>query len=587
MATSRAAGGWGGVVGSGRHRGVLTSEMLTRLILVAARTLPIRSQKHERRVSVVAMKGLVLAACLGLAASASPAASASVTPGLPTSPSPAFRGACAARTPDPALDAQVRRITALALLRLAAADTGPADRYPKAAYPGATVWLRSGPSDWTAGFYPGSLWYAYELTGDPAWAARAARWTRAMIPQATSTSHDIGFMLMASAGQQLRLAGGEPARTAVETAGTSLARHFVPGAGADTTWPSGSSRVVRVIIDSVMNLEVMLEAADQSGDGRLRRIADENARTLVRTHVRPDGSTWHVADLAASDGDVIDRFTAQGLSDDSTWARGQAWAVHGLTTAWRETGDPALLTGARLVADWWVSHVPAECVPYWDFDAPAGPRTARDASAAAVAASGLLELARMEPDAARATAYRGVALATIARLTSDDYTTATSGGPSILRREVYRNGEDVGAFAWGDYYLLEALSRLRTVAPVAAPLRVRALTASAGDAGRAGDQRWRTAWRGGPGAELRVDLGAVRGVSAVAVSWGGGAARSFGVDLATSVDGRTWSTVAHWRSSGRTAAPETLRIDTRSARFLRLRAGAGGVSVAEVQPFGP
>lgn len=520
------------------------------------------------------MKGLALSLCLGL----------SVAPGLPTSPSPAFAGACALRSQDAALDTQVRRTTALALGRLAAADTGPADRYPKAAAVGATDWARSGPGDWTAGFYPGSLWYAYELTGDPAWAARAGRWTRAMLPQATTTSHDVGFMLLPSAGQQLRLTGAEAARTAVQTAGISLARHFVAGAGVDTTWASGRADVVRVIIDSVMNLEVMLEAADLGGDARLRAIAETNARTLVRTHLRPDGSTWHVADLAASNGDVIDRFTAQGLADGSTWARGQAWAVHGLTTAWRETGDPALLAGARRVADYWVTHVPADCVPYWDFDAPAAQSTSRDASAAAVATSGLLELSRLEPDAVRAGVYRGVALATVARLTSSDYTTARTGGPSVLRREVYRNGEDTGAFIWGDYYLLEALSRVREVPPTGRPLHVRALVAARGDAGRAGDGIARTAWRGPPGASLRVDLGSVRDVGAVSVSWGAGS--SSGADLATSPDGRTWSTVARWRSSGRTAGPQTLRFAERRTRFVRLTAGNGGVSVAEVRAFG-
>ncbi|NHC45214.1 glycoside hydrolase family 88 protein [Motilibacter aurantiacus] len=371
---------------------------------------------------------------------------------VPARPTPAR---CAPAADTAQLQRQVRATLQLAGARLAAADAGPATRYPKAAYPGDRRWRRAAPGDWTAGFYPGALWLLADLEPGTAWRARARRWTAAMLPQAGSSSHDVGFMLGSSAGEGWRLTGDRAYRSAQQRAARSLARHFVPAVGANWSWAADDPSTVRVIVDSLMNLELLFEA----GDARSRRLARRHARTLARTHVRPDGSTWHVVDLDRATGAVERRWSAQGYADSSTWARGQAWALHGLTTAWRETGDPVLRDTARRVADRWVADLPADCVPAWDVDDPR--RAPKDASAAVVAVSGLLELSRLETDAARAARYRGSALATLAAVTTPAYTTARTGGPSVLRRQVYRSGSDVGAFIWGDYYLLQALVRLR------------------------------------------------------------------------------------------------------------------------------
>ncbi|NHC12805.1 glycoside hydrolase family 88 protein [Motilibacter deserti] len=405
-------------------------------------------------------RALALAVAAAFLASGVPAAAAPAL-GLPApAPAAADTGASCAPVRDSSrLQRQAAATVALARRRLVAADVAPYSRYPKAAYPGDRHWQRGRASDWTAGFYPGALWLAYELTGDRRLRARAERWTAGLLGQAGSTSHDVGFMLGSSAGQGRRLTGRAAYGRAELTAARSLARHFVPAVGANWSWKAEDPAVARVIVDSLMNLEVMFDAARTSGDARLSRIARTHARTLTRTHLRPDGSTWHVVDLDRGTGRVLRRWSAQGLSDSSTWARGQAWAVHGLTTAWRETGDPALREAARRAADWWVAHLPADCVPPWDFDAPRG--APKDASAGAVAAAGLLELGRLEPDRRRGARYRASALAGLTALTSPAYTTVRTGGPSVLRRQVYRNGDDVGAFIWGDYYLLEALVGLR------------------------------------------------------------------------------------------------------------------------------
>lgn len=399
--------------------------------------------------------------------SACSAGAALTTAPSPAAPATLARPTCGARTPDGALARQLTSVTALAVRRLAAAANATSARMPKAAYPGDRAWRRGSAADWTAGFFPGSLWLAYQLTGDVVWATRARRWTAPMLLQTNSPSHDIGFMLMPSVGGEWQFDGSATARAALIAGGRSLSRHYVPGARAGTTWPSGRADGVRVIVDSVMDVEILLRAGALSGEDSLTERGHQHALTVLRTLVRPDGSTFHVVDLRASDGAVLDHFSAQGLATDSTWARGQAWALNGLTTAYRGTGDVALLRGARRVADWWIAHVNASCVPLWDFAAPRRPGTPRDTSAAAIAASGLLALAALETDPARAARDRAVAVATVTALTDPRQPwLAPAGSPSILQHEVYSHGSDVGAFVWGDYYLLEAIARLRFGAPL-------------------------------------------------------------------------------------------------------------------------
>jgi hypothetical protein len=252
-------------------------------------------------------------------------------------------------------------------------------------------------------------------------------------------------------------------------ASRSLATRYNPTVGAIKSWDTqGQSDSRRdwkypVIVDNLMNLEMLFEAA-KWGDPHWKEIAERHALTSAHAHVRPDGSTAHVALFDPATGRLEKTVTWQGFSDSSTWARGQAWALYGLTRAYVHTRNPELLTTAQRVADWFIAHLPPDGVPYWDFRHPDIPFVERDASAAAIAASGLIDLSR-QSSGDKAARYRSVA-ARIIRTLSSKYLTDGTALASILQHSVGgrpQNTEvDVG-IVYADYYFVEALLRLRGI----------------------------------------------------------------------------------------------------------------------------
>jgi hypothetical protein len=210
-----------------------------------------------------------------------------------------------------------------------------------------------------------------------------------------------------------------------------------------------------------MNLELLFWASKHGGDPAWCAIARSHALRTLRDHVRPDGSTFHVVDYSPESGAAERKGTRQGHARDTTWSRGQAWAVNGFTMAYRETGDRRLLHAARRVSDWFIDHLPPDRVPYWDFDAPGIPDAPRDSSAAAIATSGLLELAALEPDPGRAAGYRDAAESIIASLSAAPYLAPEGASQAILlhgTQNFPRGNFDTG-LVFGDYYFVEALGR--------------------------------------------------------------------------------------------------------------------------------
>lgn len=313
---------------------------------------------------------------------------------------------------------------------------------------------------WTSGFLPGAMWLAYRRTGDPVWRRRALRRQRGLWSQRTNTAtHDVGFMLLPTYATGARLTGRRDLRRVALRGARSLASRFDPAVGATRSWGRRGSSPFRVIVDNLMNIELLFWGAKNGGPRAWRRMAHTHALTTLRDHVRPDGSTFHVVDYDTVTGQPVAKGTAQGLTAASTWSRGQAWAIHGFTTAYRETRDRRLLTAARRTADWWLARVPADHVPSWDFDA----RGPRDSSAAAIAASGLVELARLERSADRARRYRRLGVATLRSLASRRYLARGTRARSILRHGTahYARGIADTGLAVGDYYFLEGLIRAR------------------------------------------------------------------------------------------------------------------------------
>ena len=432
------------------------------------------TRTRELTALVAAALTVVLAPGLG---GSPPSASASPTDGVAPTPdapegTPALgapASACQSRPSDAVLAARISRTRALALTRLAAADSGRTDRFPYEAPVGATSWSRRGARAWTSGFYPGSLWQAYAWTRDPRWLVRARKWTAGMRGQAiNTTTHDLGFMLDINAGRGASLDPSVSnrrsyARTTL-TAARSLATRWDPQVGLLKAGVYGGEW--GAIIDSAMNTELLFHGATLTSSAneadRLRRIAHRHLLTISRDFVRADGGTYHRLVYNAESGALIGAIDGQGFSRTSTWTRGQAWAVYGLTNGFRRTGDQRLLAAARATADRWLARISADCVPVWDFDAP-DTLPFKDSSAGVIAAAGLFELARLEPDEARAASYRAVALAMTAAVTTPAYTTRGTSHPAILRRESYYIPAVPveGSYSWGDYYLLEAMTRAK------------------------------------------------------------------------------------------------------------------------------
>ncbi|MDR7049371.1 rhamnogalacturonyl hydrolase YesR [Duganella sp. 3397] len=325
--------------------------------------------------------------------------------------------------------------------------------------------------DWTSGFFPGALWYLAEATGDAKWRTAAARYTaNTASAKFDKSTHDIGFILNCGYGNGLRLdeygAGGIAYRDALLAGATTLVTRFNPKVGSIQSWNLRPDQDWKfpVIVDNMMNLELLMWAARTSGDSYYRDVAIAHADTTLRNHFRPDGSSYHVVDYDPVDGKVRSRVTHQGHADSSAWARGQAWGLYGYSMMYRETRKPEYLAQANKIASFIINHprLPADKVPYWDFDDPAIPQAPRDSSAAAIIASALLELSGfVEPPLAHR--YIAMAEQQLRSLSSPAYLAAPGGNGGFLLMHATGHkpaGKEVDVpLNYGDYYFLEALLR--------------------------------------------------------------------------------------------------------------------------------
>jgi rhamnogalacturonyl hydrolase YesR len=250
--------------------------------------------------------------------------------------------------------------------------------------------------DWTSGFFPGLLWYLYELTGNEKWKAEAKTFTSYIEREKTNNgNHDIGFKVYCSFGNGYRLTKDTSYKAIIIQSAKTLSTRFNPKTGVIRSWDHNRDKWVNpVIIDNMLNLELLFEATRLSGDSFFHKIAVSHANTTMKNHFRPDFSTYHVLDYDPETGAVLKKNTHQGYSHESAWARGQAWGLYGYTLCYRYTKDVSYLKLAEKIAGFILNHpnMPEDLVPYWDFNAPNIPNEPRDASAAAVISSALYEL---------------------------------------------------------------------------------------------------------------------------------------------------------------------------------------------------
>jgi unsaturated chondroitin disaccharide hydrolase len=342
----------------------------------------------------------------------------------------------------------------------------PRDKFPRNYSPVNSRFETSGSDWWCSGFYPGTLLYLYEETGDTALYAEALRIMKVLEKEKHNKgTHDLGFMMFCSFGHANRIAPRPEYNEILLTSARSLSSRFDPKVASIRSWNSGPSEYL-VIIDNMMNLELLFWASRHSGDTSFRNIALTHANTTIQNHYRSDYSSWHVINYDQQSGKVRQKRTAQGYSDESAWARGQSWGLYGFVAMYRETKDKKYLEQARKIAAFLLNHpnLPADKVPYWDFNAPDIPNALRDASAAAIMASALLELCTYV-DKKEGENYFNTASTILKTLSGPAYRAAagTNGG-FLLKHSVghlpQRSEVDV-ALTYADYYFIEALARYK------------------------------------------------------------------------------------------------------------------------------
>ena len=321
--------------------------------------------------------------------------------------------------------------------------------------------------DWCSGFFPGELWYMYEYTKDDFWKEKARKQTELLEQEKwNGSTHDMGFKMYCSYGNGYRLTGNPEYKQVIINTADSLSALFNPRVGTMLSWPRNVKMFGghNTIMDNMINLEMLFWAAKNGGNPYLFDIAVAHADKTMKYHFRPDYTSYHVAVYDTLTGEFIKGVTHQGYSDDSMWARGQAWAIYGYTVVYRETKDVRYLDFVQKVTDVYLKNLPEDYIPYWDFNAPElSSGEPKDASASAITASALLELSTYINDSDSAFFYRNKAVEMLQILSSPAYQARNKKDAFLLHSVGHMNkGWEVDAsISYADYYYLEALVRLK------------------------------------------------------------------------------------------------------------------------------
>jgi len=325
--------------------------------------------------------------------------------------------------------------------------------------------------DWTSGFWPGTLWYAYEASGNDMFKVAADSFSRQLTPLSREPAfdHDLGFQVFNSFGNGYRLTGNPEYKKIILATADTLATLFNPKVGTLLSWPRevpGVDWPLRhnTIMDNMINLELLFWASKNGGRKELYDMAVSHAEKTMKHQFRPDHTSFHVVVYNKDNGNAVKQITHQGYSDQSMWARGQAWAIYGYTMVYRETGDPKFLDFAQKVTHVYLEKLPEDLVPFWDFNDPDIPNSPRDASAAAIVASALLELSTLTQDKQLAETYWNKAEKMLGSL-SEHYHTRGKNTALLAQVTGHKpNGSEINAsINYADYYYMEALLRYRNL----------------------------------------------------------------------------------------------------------------------------
>ena len=321
--------------------------------------------------------------------------------------------------------------------------------------------------DWTSGFFVGNLWQLYTLTGDKRYKERAALWNKYIEKEKfNNKTHDMGFKVFCSFGKGLEVEENKKYKEIIVKSAQTLSTRFNKTVGSIRSWDFNKDIwEFPVIMDNMMNLELLFEASKISGDNKYKNIAIQHANTTLKNHFRKDDSCYHVLVYDTIAGKVKNKITYQGFNDDSSWARGQSWAVYGFTMSYRYTHDKAYLNRAEATAQFFINHknMPEDGIPYWDFNDTSIPNAPRDVSAATVMASALNELYTITKNEA----YLNYSNKVINTLSSEKYILGESvNGPFIFDHSTGnwpKKDEMDQPIVYADYYFLETLLRKKSL----------------------------------------------------------------------------------------------------------------------------
>ncbi len=320
---------------------------------------------------------------------------------------------------------------------------------------------------WCSGFYPGSLLYIYEQTKDEKIKTEALRALKVIESNQTYTgNHDLGFMMFCSFGNAYRLFKDETYKQIIFRSAASLSTRYRPSMKAIQSWNKNKYFNCPVIIDNMMNLEMLSWVSQHGGDSKYQQIAETHSNTSMKEFYRQDYSSFHVVDFDQTTGKVLRKTTHQGAANTSAWSRGQAWGLYGFITMFRNTKNEAYLSLAKNIAAFYLNHpnLPADFVPYWDFDAGQQPFAYRDASAAAITSSALMELAQFTKGEQKEK-YINAAVKMLESLSNDTYRAKYGENGGFLIKHcvgaLTLNSEIDVPLVYADYYFLEALKRYK------------------------------------------------------------------------------------------------------------------------------
>lgn len=314
-------------------------------------------------------------------------------------------------------------------------------------------------TNWCEGFLGGMMWIFARRTGEPRWREMAEHYSRLIEHRKHDRDvHDLGFLFLSTYKRWYDLTGDKEIDDVVVEAGRTLALRFNERGRYLRSFVAPES----CFIDIMANVGIIFYAAGRTGEADLRRVADEHCLTTRRHLLRGDGSTAHEGIFDPETGEFLRQTTHQGWRGDSSWARGQGWAIYGFAAAYEFTRDERYLDAARRCADFYIGRTPEHGVPPNDWEEP-DPSRPCESSAAAIVASGLLRLVDLASDPARWERYRVYAAGILSTLCTPEFlATETPGWEGILRHGSYHERKGLGvdeSVMWGDYFFVEALDR--------------------------------------------------------------------------------------------------------------------------------